>query len=640
MAIANSIKQRLPLRRWSWTVPFALTVLTYLPTLDAELVWDDEIVQQRQLVAFQSISDIFFPPQGIQEWSRSYYRPLVIVSYLFDRWLYGSERFHGHHLSNVLIHAVASVCVLLLTRRALAAHRFGEWGALLSGAVFALHPIHVESISPLMGRSDTLATALLLMSILLALHGRDHPRRLWAVPLSALFFLAAVLSKEVALAGLLLVPLMWMLVPSPMSGSGGVSSPSSVATRRNSRERPPRREAARCPLRFPVSVRFLGLCGLLLVGTATYFTLRQAAGCTSGGSTLHDSPTALGQCVRAVAYYLIKAVVPPPQSAFVTASELPPSLLGVAAILLVAGTGLLGWHRRRGGVAPLIAWTWFIVALAPSMAVAVSKVSEQPVAERYLYLPSVAVALLMGGLLEHGLARGWMRTCVIGALAISLFYAGQSVSRMSVWHDNLAFWRDSVAKAPSQGLPAYQLGLSYARLGRADEALGWYQRGLRLYDDAEGRSLAQNSIGTVHLQRGDLEAAEASFLASIRERPDYRTPYYNLGVLCATRAEARWQKTRRLDIPLLEQAREYLSQAVRLSPSYLKAQYLLATQTLILADAQRAAGDVKQSDALLDDCRDRATWLAAYDAAGDYGHRAAELVQVIDTRRRSGQMSP
>lgn len=640
MSIANSIKQRLPLRRWSWTVPFVLAVLTYLPTLDAELVWDDEIVQQRQLVAFQSVSDIFFPPQGIQEWSRSYYRPLVVVSYLFDRWLYGSEHFHGHHLTNVLIHAIASVCVLLLTRRVLVGHRFGEWGALLSGAVFALHPIHVESISPLMGRSDTLATALLLMSILLALHGRDHPRSLWAVPLSALFFLAAVFSKEVALAGLLLVPLMWMLVPSPMTGSGGVSTPSSVPAKRDARKRPPRRQAARRPLRFPVNVRFLGLCGLLLAATATYFALRQAAGCTSGSSTLHNSQTALGQSVQAVAYYLIKAVVPPPQSAFVTASELPTSLLGVVAIFLVAGAGILAWHRRRSGVAPLIAWTWFIVALAPSMAVAVGKISEQPVAERYLYLPSVALALLMGGLLAHGLARGWMRTCVIGALAISLFYAGQSVSRVSAWHDNLAFWTDTVAKAPSQGLPAYQLGLSYARLGRVDEALEWYQRGLRLYDDAEGRSLAQNSIGTVHLQRGDLDAAEASFLASIRERPDYRTPYYNLGVLCATRAEARWRETRRLDIPLLERAREHLNQAVRLSPSYLKAQYLLAQQTLILADAQRAAGDFKQSDALFGDCRDRANWLAAYDAAGILGRQAAELVQVIDAKRGSKQMPP
>ncbi len=102
---------------WSWLIPFGVAVVLYLPTLGAGLDWDDEIVQKRQLVAFQSVHDVFFPPAGIQEWAKAYYRPLVLVTYLMDRSLYGSERFLGHHLSNVLIHAVVSAFVLLLMRR-------------------------------------------------------------------------------------------------------------------------------------------------------------------------------------------------------------------------------------------------------------------------------------------------------------------------------------------------------------------------------------------------------------------------------------------------------------------------------------------------------------------------------------------
>ena len=163
------------MKRWSWMIPFVVAVVLYLPTLIAGLIWDDEIVQKRQLVAFQSPRDVFFPPAGIQEWSRAYYRPLVLVTYLMDRGLYGSERFGGHHLSNVLIHAVVSSFVLLLMRRLLSGSRYGEWGALAAGVIFAVHPIHVESISPIMGRSDTLAAAFMLPSIILALRYRDRP---------------------------------------------------------------------------------------------------------------------------------------------------------------------------------------------------------------------------------------------------------------------------------------------------------------------------------------------------------------------------------------------------------------------------------------------------------------------------------
>ena len=201
------------MRRWSWLIPFVVAVALYLPTLDAGLIWDDEIVQKRQLVAFESVHDVFFPPDGIQEWAKAYYRPLVLATYLMDRRFYGSERFVGHHFTNVLIHAVVSAFVLLLMRRLLSGYRYGEWGALAAGVIFAVHPIHVESISPIMGRSDTLAAAFMLPSIILALRYRDRPRAFGSLAAAPLLFLCALLSKEVAISTLLLVPVLFVLVP-------------------------------------------------------------------------------------------------------------------------------------------------------------------------------------------------------------------------------------------------------------------------------------------------------------------------------------------------------------------------------------------------------------------------------------------
>lgn len=635
---------------WSWSIPLGIAVVLHLPTLDAELVWDDQIVQERQLVAFQSLRDVFFPPDGIQEWSRSYYRPLVVASYLLDRGLYGSERFHGHHLTNVLIHAAVCVCVTLLARRVLVRQRFGEWGAVAAGVIFATHPIHIESISPLMGRSDMLAAVFTLASLLLVLRYRDHPRAIGSLAAAALLYFAALLSKEVAIAALLLAPLLWLLVPRPADATAAATprkrTPGSTRRRARTRGTPiksdriPPHSSARI-FQLPHGMHWVPLGCLFLVATVFYFVLRDRAGSTAGGSLGQGWSAVVEHGVRALAYYLVKVVVPPPQSGFVTLTEMPELWLGIVSVSLTAGAAILSLRSMRSDNTLLIAGIWFTVALAPSMAVAVRKISEQPVAERYLYLPSVSLSLLVGGLLCSGLARRRLRACTVAAVAsVSILYGLQSLARQRVWHDDLAFWSDTVAKAPSQGLPTYQLGLAYNELGRIDKSYECFARSLDLYDDAEGRGLAHNSIGTIHMIRGDYKAAEASFTASIRARPRYRTPHFNLGALDGALAEREWDRTGIPDIERLERARRHLSEAVRLSPSYVKAQFTLAQQTAVLADAQRGAGHIERSRELLSNARERAAWLAAYDARGDFGRRAVELVQAIDNAPYRGTEQP
>lgn len=628
---------------WSWSIPFVAAVALYLPTLDAELVWDDEIVQTRQLVAFQSVRDVFFPPDGIQEWARSYYRPLVVMSYLLDRALYGNERFGGHHLTNILIHALVCVCVTLLARRVLLRHRLGEWGAVAAGLIFAVHPIHVESISPIMGRSDTLAAAFMLPSIILSLHYRDHPRALWALAAAPLLYLAALLAKEVAISTLPLLPLLLAFVPRAQAGATLSTRPPQQTTRRSKKKRKKARrgERAATPLDSPVviALRWVPFGVLYLIATATYFVLRDRAGCTVGNSLGLGLGSLLDRACRAVAYYVARVVALPPQSAFVTMDEMPSLTLGVVAIIIGIAAGRWALRlRRRGDATLLIAWLWFVLSLAPSMAIAVRKISEQPVAERYLYLPSVAVSLLVGGWMCRVAVQVRLRAVSFaGVTLIAGLFVGQTLAFQRVWHDNIAFWMDTSAKAPKQGLPIYQLGLAYNRTGTSDRAFECFNRALALYDDAEGRSLAHNSIGTVQRAGGDQAAAEASFRAAIRERPRYRTPYFNLGALQAEQAERARARTGMPDVGLLESAHQHFATAVRLSPSYVKAQYMLAQQTVLLADARTLAGETDAARDLMKDARDRIAWLAVYDARGEFGGLAAARVPVInDALRRLG----
>ena len=199
---------------WSWLIPVAAAVVLYAPALNGNLVWDDGIVQKDQMVAFHTLRDVFFFPRDIPQWGMAYYRPIVTLSYLADQALFGRNAMRGPHAAVVLYHVLTTFFVWLLARQILRPYRFAEWGAMVAGVVFAVHPIHTESVCWITGRSDTVAAMFLIPALMTALHYRDRCS-IWALLLSPVLFLCAILSKEVALSAILVLPLLLVLVPAP-----------------------------------------------------------------------------------------------------------------------------------------------------------------------------------------------------------------------------------------------------------------------------------------------------------------------------------------------------------------------------------------------------------------------------------------
>src|SRR5580765_2505778 len=120
-------------RQWMMLLLFLAPVVVgfvlYSASLKNEFVWDDPIVLGQQLQSFHSISDIFFPPARIPQFGRLYYRPMIMASYVFDRWFWGDTPF-GFHFAVVLFHALNCGLVFLLGRRL-----FGETGGGLLAAL-------------------------------------------------------------------------------------------------------------------------------------------------------------------------------------------------------------------------------------------------------------------------------------------------------------------------------------------------------------------------------------------------------------------------------------------------------------------------------------------------------------------------
>ncbi len=576
-----------PANAWVAPVLVGLTaLLVYANSLRNGFVWDDPIILARQLVVFRSAGDVLAPPRNIPQFSPDYYRPLTIASYLLDRAV-GGDRPFMFHLSLVLAHAATSVLVYALALQlsapplprghlwprgrgregAGAAANARAWegpsalAAFTAGALFAVHPIHTESVAWAAGRSDVLATGFLLGALLI--HGR--PRRSWSgSALAGLCAAAALGAKETAVA---LSPLLLQrdfLVPAWA-----------------------RRSAADW---------LRGYAGPLVAGVV-YMLLRRNA----LGELVGSAPDALaaGQrspldLVGAIGMYVEKLLWPVDLNAYIDHIAAGPLTIGLAALLVGSlGGGLWYWwsessrvqgfegSRVRGfkGLSgaegpsnprtlepsnpglPLFANAWLVLTLVPSLAI-VWKIPDAPLAERYLYLPSVGFCLLAGDLV----ARLWLAAsarrarvliaCGLGALL--LVAAIGTVRRNRVWHDDVALWGDTEPKSQVSGMAARGLGTAYQKAGRAADARAAFERALQRRNTPRGVLTIHNNLGTLAMYDGDYAAAQRYYQAALSADPNAPDTLFNLG-LAVLQGGGRSRES-------AEAALRYYQRAARLSP--------------------------------------------------------------------------
>ena len=622
-----------------------VAVAVFWGARDNEFVWDDPIVFQQQLPYFDSFDNVFFPPKGIPQFGENYYRPLIIVTYQLDEKVAASlwplekreeARRIVYHTTPVLWHAAATVLVFLLgivlTRMvrpeglgsagepagpAGSAGLAGLAGSAAAGLLFAVHPIHTESVAWMAGRSDVVCAVFFLGSVLLYLVHRATQNLAWLLAAAAAA-LGAMLSKETGVGVLLLVPLIdWMTVPG--TGLGGGERVLSRAERRADQRAAAKggkgsKGAKAAPgagaMRHPVGKGWALRWGLFAAAGVVYFLVRSSALAGSGSPFRTGELGFVDQLVQfnqralaALGWYVQKLVWPPPQSAFV--AEMPgwPTVLAAVAVVVASAALLLKWHDWAGWGREGVALGLFFSALAPSLAIALFSISETPLAERYLYIPSAGALLLLGFLLERAAVR-WLpegkpalqQGAVAGvALLIALPAAAATVQRAEVWQSDLAFWQDAVVKAPRQGIPHLHLGIAYATQGKTEAAAEEYKLALQYYDDREGRAKAHNNLGSAYLRLERYEEAIEQFKGALEQDPEYATPYYNWALASRflsqrARTEGRMDDAQRYYAETIAQLRR----AIEINPRYPKAHLRLGVELIAVGRTDEGRSHLQQ----------------------------------------------
>ncbi len=476
----------------------AVAFLAYAPTLSFDLVWDDTFVLEH---ARRSVRDgnplsllaadyrlLPYRPLG-------YYRPLVLLSFHADS--LAAPFFPAvYHLTNVLLHAAVTLLVFLIGKAVLKETA----AAALSGLLFALHPVHVESVAFVSGRTDLWAAFFCLLSALAWL-GRPAGggRRLVLVPAGALAYGLAMLSKETA-AVLPAALLAWEILRP--SGAFRVFA--------RLRGRLPELAAHAAVLGVVLYLR-LGVAGVGFGG------IRPAA--PQGGHAL---------AVGIWANYLKLLVFPWPQVPYYLSDRLMP---GAGTILgALAALGLfLAAASRAGGRTGLrgLAWTaLFLLSVAGLV-----PLSGAPAAERFLYLPSVGFCLAAGGAAMPAMRR-WPRAAAAATGAAAAGLAAAVLAASGTWRSDLSLGRRLVRTAPAYSESHDLLARAYLAGGRYGEALDTYRRAVARWP---GSAILRYNLGVTFTRLGRIAEAEGEFRRAAAIDPAMAPAWNNLGVALMAR---------------------------------------------------------------------------------------------------------
>ena len=484
-----------PRRRLLALLLVLLAVLPFWPSVTGDFIEDDlPIIRDRiELRDPANLPGLFAQTYWPKELPGGLYRPLTLASFALDRVSWGVDetgapaRF-GVHATNLILNALVALLLFQLLRERTGSRE----AAFLGAALFAVHPVHVEAVSHMVGRADLLLTVFFLAAFLM--HARGPGARVCAAGL----YLAACLCKEMAvvLPGVLLVRA-WL---ERSDASAGAFL---------------RRQAVElAPMALALAV-FLALRGVALGAASNpplgfalytppqYLAFQDPAAFEIGFTMLR----ALGEILRVlIAPFSLSA----DYSGFPHATRLSGavalSAAGVVAAFLAALLAL-----RRGRRDPIFWLSWFGLTWLPVSNLLFA--SGIVVAERTLYLPSVAVAGLATAGVRAALARD-RRWLVVPLLALATFTA-LSTRRAAVWRDSRTLYEETVAHGRYSGHIA-KTGLVaelLRELGRTADP-----RTLERALELARASLAERPTATNLRQVGMLEELSGSLESALDRR--------------------------------------------------------------------------------------------------------------------------
>jgi len=446
------------------------------------------------------------------------WHPLTWISHMIDCQFFGTNA-GGHLLVNALIHVANTLLVFWFLLRTTQA----RWLSALVAALFALHPLHVESVAWASERKDTLSTFFGLLSLIAYVRYTETPsikRYTWV----AITLVIGLLAKPM----LVTWPFVMLLLDYWPLGRFAAVIPSGVEeSRRRTSKLTPRGPSTSLGMTVKKLVLEKIPLFVLVAASATITLIAQFHG--GAVRTLTHAPITfrLANALVSYAKYLVLAFWPHDLAIYYPLA--PTGIQAwqvIAAAFLLIGITAFCFFQRRNRPYLIVGWLWFLGTLVP--VIGFVQVGGQTMADRYFYIPSIGLFIaLVFGLAD--LARRWRVAPSLSAgiaAGVLLILATLTNAQIQLWRDSFTLFEHTLAVTPANLHIEHNLGLAMGGSGRYDEAAAHFEKALqtdpKFYESLVG-------MGVTRDFQGRLPEAIDYFQAAIRSQPDVPTAHAYLG---------------------------------------------------------------------------------------------------------------
>ena len=420
------------------------------------------------------------------------WHPLTWISHMLDCQFYGT-RPDGHHLTNVLLHALTAILLFLVLRRLTGF----AWRSAFVAAIFAVHPLHVESVAWVAERKDVLCGMFFVLTLGAYAGYARKPCSIGRYLLVVLMFVLALMSKPMAVT----LPLVLLLLDYwPL-------------------KRFAQSEGNRVPWRLIVEkIPLLVFSGAICV--ATLFAQREAI-------TPVLMSARIGNALVSCATYLEQMIYPAGLAVY---CPLPANglahwkIISSGFLLLIVSAAAIATRRKQPWF--LVGWLWYLAMLAP--VIGILQVGTQAHADRYTYLPQIGLYVLVTWAVADGCV-GWpQRRLILGSLTTAILATLIICARTQTayWRTSETLWTHALACTSDNVVARDNLGNALLQSGDADKAIAQYQAALQIKPDD---AVACYNLGNALLQQGNGDQAAAFYQRALEIKPDYAMAHYNLG---------------------------------------------------------------------------------------------------------------
>jgi hypothetical protein len=439
----------------------------------------------------------------------SNWHPLTWVSHMLDVELYGMQA-GGHHVTSAALHALNAVLLLVLIARATGTF----WRAWFVAALFAVHPLHVESVAWVSERKDVLSTAFGLaagLAWLSYIRAESGTRRSVAYTGTTVLLALGLMAKPmlVSFPFVLLLADAWPLDRLKDSAA--------------------RRRAV---------VEKLPLFAVCIASSVVTAVVQHAGRAMEPGAAV-DLPQRVVNAVVACARYLVMTVWPTDLAVLYPHPALPGGtplawwqIAGSAALLTAITVVTLRW-RRLGW--PAVAWLAYLGTLVPVLGLV--QVGSQAIADRYTYVPLTGFFVLVAWSAGAFVVRRPKAKAPVALACAALLVTFTALAReqTGVWRNVGTLYERALAVAPRMPVLLVNVAVHHRQAGRVDEAIVWYEKALAVDPDFE---LALFNLAVARHFKQEYAAAEGGYRRVLELNPNHVKALFNLSAVLISQGRA------------------------------------------------------------------------------------------------------